>query len=162
MKGNEYYLDFVIPSGKEGSTGPIANEPKIFVTYENTANANSLTILNAAILPTNSNTFSIANEMIQFTETGNFIFTITGRLKETTTSNGATLILQTQNTDGITNHLITIQLQSGRKETYFAQTRVGQYGTLQTVTLIFEKDSLSDAEVEEVNLYIQKIPFPNG
>lgn len=159
MKENEYCFDFVIPVG---ATGPIASEPKLFVEYENTTIATNLTILNATILPSSSNTFTTTNTSVQFTETGYFLFTINGKLKETASNNGATLILQTQNTDGYRNHLITISLQAGRKEAYFFQTKLGQYGTLQTVTLIFQKNNTSDAEVEEVNLYIQKLPFSIG
>ncbi len=160
MEEHDYCLDFIIPSGETGPTGPIVHAPKIFVSYHNATTAQNLTISSATIFPSNSNIYTITNESIQFTETGYFEFFISGRLKETTTANGATLKLRTRNTSGISNNLITVQLQQGARETYFSQIKIGQYGTLQTVMLVFEKNGNSDASIEAVTLQIQRLPFP--
>ena len=159
MNAKEYKIDFTIPRGITGPTGPIANEPNIYVTYNPSSTNGNLMILNTFKSPPDSSLFTSDDEYIYFTDTGYFQYTLTGTIKETNTNLGANVILKTQNTNGFSNNLISIELQAGTKEIFFSQIKMGEYGSLQKVAIIFQKNGNSDALLENVSLNIKRFSF---
>lgn len=160
MNASKYQLDFVIPRGEVGDKGPFENEPRIYVEYFNASSNGNIRIANTYLLPPETPAFGVENDYISFKQTGYFEFTISGTIKEETTNNGANVYLRTLNTSGYINNLIRVQLSAGTKEKTFFQTKVGEYQTLQKVSVILQKDNNSSAVVEDITLYIKKMPFP--
>ena len=99
MNAKEYKIDFTIPRGITGPTGPIANEPNIYVTYNPSSTNGNLMILNTFKSPPDSSFFTSDDEYIYFTDTGYFQYTLTGTIKETNTNLVDNVILKYQNTN---------------------------------------------------------------
>ena len=158
---NSYILDFVIPDGPTGPTGPSNfSEPLIFTNYNASDTSGILSIRNSLILPNNSNIFRTSADYIFIDERGFYEFTVSGYLTESTNFNNTSLILKTAVQNGtVSNNLITIRLNNNKSESYFSYTKIGKYGYLQKVALIFNKTNDSDARISEINLTIKKMPW---
>lgn len=159
---DSYELNFVLPKGLEGPTGPSNIMDSLISANYNDANiACDLSIKDFLIFPNSSEIFQSFNDYININQSGIYEFTISGYLKETTTPSRTSLVLKT-NIQNLTkfNNLITVTLNNNKKESYFSYTKVGRYSTLQKVTLIFDKSETSDAYLKDVCLIIKKIPWP--
>ena len=158
---NSYILDFVIPDGPTGPTGPSNfSEPLIYSNFNSSNTSGMLSIHNSFILPNNSDVFRNSSDYIYIEKKGYYEFTVSGYLAESTNFNNTSLILKTAVQNGtVSNNLITIRLNNNKSESYFSYTKIGKYGYLQKVALIFNKTNDSDAHISEINLTIKKMPW---
>lgn len=157
---SSYELDFVIPKGLPGPIGPTNfSEPQIFTNYNASDNSGMLSIRNSLILP-HSNVFREDANYIYIDEMGFYEFTVSGYLTESTNYNNTSLILKTAMQNGsATNNLIIIRLNNSKSESYFSCKKIGKYGSLQKVSLLLDKTNGSDAQINEINLSIKKMPW---
>lgn len=158
---NSYILDFVMPDGPTGPTGP-SNflESQIYTNYNTSSTSGMLSIRNSLILPHNSNVFREDANYIYIDEMGFYEFTVSGYLTESTNYNNTSLILKTAMQNGsATNNLIIIRLNNSKSESYFSCKKIGKYGSLQKVSLLLDKTNGSDAQINEINLSIKKMPW---
>lgn len=158
----EYQLNFIIPmgaTGPKGELGPMNNNAKeIAIFYNNQNNSGNLEILDSINLSGQSIFYTVDN-YIFFDVSGNYDFTISGHLRESSTFSGCSIIVRTniQNKPTVTNDLIHIQLSNGQEEKYFLVERIGRYSVPQRVTILFNKNNDSDASVENLQLIIKKL-----
>ncbi len=156
-QNNHYVLDFIIPQGPIGPTGPASVTAIVSIHYRNETANGLLTISDNnhnVVLPTNTNIFTLNNNEIIINEDGYYEFLFSGVLKESTSSTKAYVELKVG-----TDYLATIQLSDGMNEMSFSKTYLLQSDTVKPVTIILNKAGDSNASVENVYLLIKKFSF---
>lgn len=160
LNNYDYVLNFVIPQGPAGSTGPvgpISLDALISLHYNNTTTSGILTIasnFDRIILPKGSDFFTVNEDNIIINETGYYEFIFYGLLKDnsSTTKSNLSLIINDRN-------LIDINLSNETDELYFSRTIVTKCNDSETITILFNNQSSGNASVENVYLLVKKLYF---
>lgn len=171
MQPADYILDFVIPAGEKGDmgvqgpigptgpqgergpTGPTMVQSVLSINYNNTTN-NGVVLLNDSsrfLYPANTGTFTNTTEDITLTKAALYTFSIFGSIKESTTSEGANLILSIGNQD-----FLSIILDAGISEISFSKIGFKECNANEKVVLNFNKSIPSSASLENVYIMIQQ------
>lgn len=168
---SNYVLDFVIPRGEKGNTGPTgpqgATGPTgptmvkaiLSLDYNNSSSAGILSIKegsNKVLLPNNSNYFSYTTDAITLNESGFYEFSVYGSLIETTTQEGAKVIVKVGE-----SNLVSIVLDAEQRELYFSRTMFKQCQTTDKVIISLDKASTSSASTNNVYLIIKQFSIGN-
>ncbi len=157
-KSNEYVLDFVIPCGTTGPTGPTAEPNICFISYMNKKNIQGdLDIEKNKIYPTNSSNYTIIGQEVQMGP-GLYEITYSGYLKKPGTTGQAVLhLLAITSSATTTLPDMDIELLGDNQYTYFSSTGVFEFD--QTINLCVSLGfyNTPTVETDHVNVLIKKL-----
>lgn len=107
-------------------------------------------------IPENTDVFEIKDNYIALTKKGYYVFTISGILQEENKNGSTTFILRTQHQSNY-NNSINIRLENYAKRKYFVSKKIQRFSYLQDISLRLNKTDISDANVQDAILIIQKL-----
>lgn len=167
---SDYILDFVIPSGEKGDTGPTGLKGDIGPTgatgptgptlvkavlsldYINASSNGTVSISdsNKVLVPDNNTIFTNTESEITINKDGFYEFYLFGLLEEISTQEGAQLILNVGNAE-----LMSVTLPSNENAINFSRIRFKQCISNEKVVLTFHKTNTSNAVCKNTYLIIK-------
>lgn len=166
QKNVNYTLDFVIPSGQEGATGPqgvqgemgptgpASLEALLYTDFFDSSKEGYLDIFKNTILPSNATVFTPKTNQIEINEPGNYEFIVSGSMEGLTANEVLSIGMTVTNEDGVGYSVMLASIVADSRQEYFSQTMLMTFQKKQTIAVYFRKDSTSSSETQDISLLI--------
>lgn len=161
-KSENYVIDFVIPSGEIGPTGPTGpgiEQNICFISYTYKTSNGYLNIESNRLIPSNTSNYIINGNKLTI-KPGLYEITYCGSLKKTGPSNSqATLDLVTVSENGATTVLpdMGIYLGNESQSTYFSTTTIFEFPKDLDLYVQLVQLNATSVEADSVNVIIKRL-----
>lgn len=159
-KSENYVIDFVIPSGEIGPTGPTGpgiEQNICFISYGYKTSNGYLNIESSRLIPTSSPNYIINGNKLTI-EPGLYEITYCGSLKKTGSSQAA-INLVTVSENGATTVLPDMGIYLGieSQSTYFSTTAIFEFPKNLDLYVQLSQLNATSIEADSVNVIIKKL-----